>query len=75
MKRAYDDDRLEDRLVTYTVEVDGRLVVIEHVPARVNAETGERFYAPETVERLQQIIRENREPSRTLEASVYDFAA
>jgi hypothetical protein len=76
MKRPYDDDRLEDRLVTYTVEVDGRLVVIEHVPARVDVETGERFYAPETVQRLQEIVREGgRQPSRTLETPVYDFAA
>jgi len=27
---------LEDRLVTYTIEHAGELVIIEHVPARVN---------------------------------------
>jgi hypothetical protein len=69
------DERLVDRLVTYTVEVDGRLIVIERVPARVNEETGERFFAPETVERLHQIVREGREPSRVIETPVFDFAA
>lgn len=69
------DERLVNRLVTYTIEVDGRPTVVEHVPARVNEETGERFFAPETVERLQRIIREGREPSRVVETPVYDFAA
>jgi hypothetical protein len=69
------NERLVDSLVTYTLEVEGRFVVIEHVPARVNGETGERFFAPETVERLQQIIWEGRKPSRTIQTPVFDFAA
>ena len=35
--------------VTYTIEYDGKLHVIEHVPARVCKETGEEFFSPETV--------------------------
>jgi hypothetical protein len=62
-------------LVTYTLEVDGRVVVVEHVPARVNEETGERYYSPETVERLQEIVRKGENPSRTIETPVFDFAA
>ncbi|MGH7573880.1 MAG: YgiT-type zinc finger protein [Longimicrobiales bacterium] len=49
-------ERLIDRLVTYVLEVDGRIVVIEHVPARVNEETGERYFAPDVVERLHEIV-------------------
>lgn len=45
-----------ERKVTYTVEVDGTFVVIENVPARVCLETGEQFFSPETVERLQHMI-------------------
>ena len=69
------DEQLVHRLVTYTIEVDGDLVVVEHVPAQVNPETGERFFAPETVERLQQIVWERRAPSRTIETPVFEFAA
>lgn len=39
--------------VTYSLEVGGRVVIIERVPARVSLRTGERFFSPETVERLQ----------------------
>jgi macrodomain Ter protein organizer (MatP/YcbG family) len=73
--RATGEERLVERLVTYTLETDGHLVVIEHVPARINEETGERYYAPATVEKLQQIIRERRKPERVIEAPVFDFAA
>lgn len=73
--QAYPAERLVDELVTYTVEVDGRLYVIEHVPARVNVETGERLFAPETVARLQQIVWEGSSPSRTMETKVFDYAA
>lgn len=66
---------LVDRLVTYALEVDGRFVVVEHVPARVNEETGERYFAPETVERIQQIIWSAPTPSRTIETPVFEFAA
>ena len=69
------EEHLVERLVTYTLAIDGDLVVVEHVPARINEETGERYYAPATVEKLQQIIRERRQPKRVIEAPVFDFAA
>ena len=35
MKTHTWNETFEERLVTYTQEVDGRFIVIEHVPARV----------------------------------------
>jgi hypothetical protein len=69
------EDRLVERLVTYALEIDGRWIVIEHVPARVDEQTGERYFAPETVERLRQIVRDGREPTRIIQTPVFDFAA
>ena len=67
--------RMTEELVTYTIEVGGKLVVVEHVPARVCSQCGERLYSPQTVERLQKTVSEQRSPSRTLETPVFDFAA
>jgi YgiT-type zinc finger domain-containing protein len=64
-----------ERKVTYALEMDGKFFVIENVPARVCEETGEQFFSPETVERLQQIVREQHEPKRVIETPVYEFAA
>ena len=68
------NENLVEQKVTYTLEVDGKLVVIENVPARVNAETGEQLFAPETVEHLQKMVWEQKKPKRLLQVPVYEYA-
>lgn len=68
------NETLVEKKVTYHIEVNGRLFVIENVPARVNVETGENHFSPETVERLRKIVRERRSPVRTIQTPVYEFA-
>jgi YgiT-type zinc finger domain-containing protein len=67
-------ETMVERKVTYTVEIEGKLIVVENVPARVCVETGEQFFSPETVERLQQMVWEQRKPTRVIEVPVYEFA-
>lgn len=74
MTRPY-QEKLVEQSVTYTLFKDGEFIVIENVPARVNVETGEQLFAPETVERLQEIIKEKKEPVRIMTAPVFEFAA
>ena len=59
--------------VTYTLQTAGQFVVIENVPARVSLRTGERFFSPETVERLQQIAWEQKAPVRVVETPVFQY--
>jgi YgiT-type zinc finger domain-containing protein len=68
------NEKLQDRKITYTLEVDGQLIVVENVPARVNVETGEQLFSPETVERLQQMVWSKKRPARVMQVPVYDFA-
>ena len=60
--------------VTYTLEYDGKFYLIEHVPARVCRETGEQYFAPETVEHLQALIRSRKPPEKVIETPVYEYA-
>lgn len=60
--------------VTYTLEIDDKFIIIENVPARVSEETGEQFFSPETVERIQQTVWGHKMPKRMLETPVYQFA-
>ena len=64
-----------EQKVAYTIEVEGKFVIIENVPARVSLETGERFFSPETVERLQEMVWGERKPDRVIETPVFEFAA
>ncbi|MBW4674568.1 MAG: hypothetical protein KME52_11245 [Desmonostoc geniculatum HA4340-LM1] len=68
------NETLLEQTVTYTLEMNGKFYLIENVPARVNPKTGEQFFSPSTVERLQQIIYNQQQPVRILETPVYDFA-
>lgn len=62
-----------ERRVAYTLEMGGKFCIVENVPARVDKETGEQFFAPSTVERLQKTILEHAEPSKMIETSVYEY--
>lgn len=66
---------MKEQMVTYTIQLGDKLVVVEHVPAKVCVQCGERLYSPDTVERLQRTVWEQRSPSRMLQTPVFDFAA
>lgn len=74
MATSYPHETFVHQKVKYTLEVDGNLVVVENVPARVCVETGEQLFAPETVERLQKLISGKSRPKRVMEVPVFEFA-
>jgi hypothetical protein len=69
------DEIFVEERVMYTLEVDDRFVIVEQVPARVSLRTGERFFSPATVERLQQIVWGQTAPSRVVQTPVFEFPA
>lgn len=75
MTSDYADEQFREESVTYTLQVDDRFFVIENVPARVSQRTGERFFSPQTVERIQSIVWGQATPVRVLETPVFQFAA
>lgn len=68
-------EQLVERTVTYTLLKDDKFYIIEGVPAGVNVETGEQLFSPETVAKLQRIIREQKKPVRQIKTPVYNFAS
>jgi len=75
MKINMPNEKMRETRVTYTLEMNGEFFIIENVPARVDDETGEEFFSPETVERLQSMIWEPKKPKKIIETPVYEFAA
>ena len=62
-----------DTEVTYTIVHKDKLYVVEHVPAWVCRETGEQYFAPETVEHIHALVNSNKKPARTIETPVYEY--
>jgi hypothetical protein len=56
-----------------TLEHEGRFY-IEHVPARVCQETGEQFFAPDTVAHIQTILHGKTKPVRLVKTPVYRYS-
>ncbi len=73
MNPKYQETLIETK-VTYSLEMNGQFFLIENVPARVNLETNEQFFAPDTVECIQKIITQQQKPSHFIQTPVYDFA-
>ena len=69
---AIQNEILTEQKVTYTLEMNGKFFLIENVPARVNVETGEQYFSPKTVDRLQQVVWKG-QPTRTVTLPVYEF--
>lgn len=67
-------ENLVEKQVTYTLNLNGQLILIENVPARVNEETGEQFFSPSTVEHLQKTLLEQSEPDHFVQVPVYKYA-
>lgn len=73
MATGFENEKLIEQKVTYTLFKDGKFYIIENVPARVNPETGEQFFSPRTVEHLQEIISRGGRPRRVIETPVFEF--
>ena len=59
--------------MTHVLVLEDEDDVLENVPARVNTETGERLFSPETVERIQQLLWKRPRPKRQVEAQVFEL--
>ena len=62
----------EDKKIVQTARHAERLVVIENVPAEVCSMCGDILLTADTVRRMEEILREAREPDRM--APVYEYA-
>jgi YgiT-type zinc finger domain-containing protein len=62
----------EDRLIAHTVRYHGRLIVIDHVPAEVCTECGDVLLKPETVRKIEAILRASSQPVASV--PLYEYA-
>jgi hypothetical protein len=68
-------EKLVEEKVTYTLLKEGEFYLVQDVPARVNVETGEQLFAPETVMELQRLFSKEEEPVRYVQTAVYQFTS
>lgn len=74
MRCAFCKGATEERLIRYLSEFEGRVIIIENVPAEVCTQCGEKFIRPEVAEKIQRLVWEQPSPKRSAEVPVYDLA-
>ena len=65
---------LEERVVTHPQSYQGKVYILENVPAEVCSQCGEVLLRPEVLERMQQLVWSGVAPGRTTQVPVYDLA-
>ena len=65
--------RLLDRRITHPQLYQGKIVILENVPAEVCGQCGEVLIRPEVLDRLQELVWSEEEPKRTTQVPVYDL--
>jgi YgiT-type zinc finger domain-containing protein len=62
----------EERKIVHTVRHHGQVIVIDHVPADVCSVCGDVLLKPETVRRIETLLREETHPISTV--PLYEYA-
>lgn len=65
--------RLERSVISYTQPYEGKLYVIDNVPAEVCQQCGEIVLDPLTAKRIQELVWSG-EPKGSLQLPVFDLA-
>lgn len=61
-------------LVDEVFNIDGKLVLVEQIPAQVCMTCGEATFSRETTERVRRMVHGEKMPVRSVELAVYEYA-
>lgn len=65
--------KVKRKLVKVSQEIEGRLVIVENVPAEVCTQCGEILYKPSTMRKLQKLVWSKPKPVRKVKVPVLDM--
>ena len=65
---------MEDKLTSFMVEVDNKIIIVKAVPSHVCKQCGEVSYSDEVVKTLHRIIQEMKAGTSELVVSTYKVA-
>jgi YgiT-type zinc finger domain-containing protein len=62
-----------DELVDEVFQIDGQLVLVEQIPARVCSRCGEATFSRETTEKIRRMVHGEAEPVKAVQMDVFAF--
>ena len=64
----------EEKYIDMVFQIDGRPVLVEHIPAEVCTRCGEETFSRETTERIRRMVHGEGKPVKSISMDVYAFA-
>ncbi|MBD2393004.1 YgiT-type zinc finger protein [Cyanobacterium aponinum UTEX 3222] len=68
-------NEIKEELVKETFEIDGKLVMVEGIPAQVCQRCGEVIFSSEIAENIRLIVHSNSQPTKSIQVDVFAFSA
>ena len=68
------NEAASSEFVDEVFDVDGRRVLVEHIPAQVCTRCGEAVFSGETTERVRQLVHGAGRPMKTIPLDVFQLA-
>ena len=63
-----------EELVEEVFRIDGKYVLVDHIPATVCARCGEESFSRETTERIRLMVHGRTSPAKSVALKVFEFA-
>ncbi|WP_069789520.1 YgiT-type zinc finger protein [Cyanobacterium sp. IPPAS B-1200] len=65
----------ENKLINQTFDLDGKLVVVENIPAQICSCCGEIIFSAETAENIRLMLNNNPSPQHSIMVDVFAFSS
>ena len=62
---------MTEETITVDLRVDGKLLIVEGVPASVCGTCGEKVFSPAVAKKLQNLAKRRKKPARTRRVPVF----
>ena len=62
-----------DELVEEIFQIDGKYVLVEHIPATVCVRCGEETFSRETTEKVRLLVHGQAKPIKSIPLEVFEF--
>ncbi len=68
------EGKVEEKLISYTLFYEGHWIIVENVPAKVCHQCGEKLFAPDIVEKMQNIVWSKQRPRKKVNTPVFSLS-
>ena len=62
---------MTEKTITVELRIDGKLLIVEGVPAKVCGTCGEKVFSPAVTKKLQNLAKRRKKPARTRRVPVF----